>query len=70
MKKFLEDLNDNFPVATVSYVAGVALVCIGYFNGELAIEGALAYLGGGGAAVGWVRNKAGKGLHRHKNPNS
>lgn len=64
MKKTLHNLNEGFPVATVSYLAGVVLVGIAYVKGDVPVEAALVYLGGGGTAVGWVRNKAGKGLNR------
>jgi hypothetical protein len=60
MKKFL----DEFSLATLSFLGGVVLIIIGYIKGDLDIEVALAYLGGGGAAVGYVRNQAGKGVKR------
>lgn len=53
------------PVATPAFLVGAGLAVIAYFSGDLPIEGALAYLGAGGPAIGFIRNQAGKGVRRH-----
>lgn len=73
LKKKLRIANEEFPLASFVFVAGAILAIIAYIKGDLTVEAAyqsILYLGGGSAAVGFVRNQAGKGLHRHKNLNN
>lgn len=71
--KTLQKLNENLPVASITFIVGCILAIIAYIKGDLTVEAAyqsILFLGGGSAAVGFVRNQAGKGLGRRKNPNS
>jgi len=55
---------DKLPVATVTFLAGIVLIIVGYVSNDVEFERAfelVAYLGGGSAAIGYVRNQAGKG---------
>lgn len=63
MKKFL----DEFSLATVQTIVGWILIIIAYANGSVDILEAFAALGinqVSAAAVGEVRNRAGKGVVR------
>ena len=56
---------DNLPVATLTFLAGVVLIILGYVDDKIGFEDAfqsLLYLGGGTAGIGYVRNAAGKGV--------
>jgi hypothetical protein len=56
---------DKLPVATLTFLAGVVLIVLGYIDDKVSFEEAfesLLFLGGGSAGIGYVRNQAGKGL--------
>jgi hypothetical protein len=60
-------LLDELPVATLTFLAGVVLIVIGYVDDRLTMEKAfesLVFLGGGSAGIGYVRNQAGKGIRK------
>lgn len=61
----MQQLLDTLPVATLTFLAGVALVVIAYCGGDVSFDDAfrdVLFLGGGAGAVGYVRNGAGKGI--------
>lgn len=67
MKKFL----DEFGLATLQTILGWVIITIAYVNGDLDVLQAFGAITGNGiaaAAVGEVRNRAGKGVvrQRHK----
>lgn len=56
---------DNLPVASLTFIASVVLIVIGYISNDLSIKDAfeaLALAGGGSFGIGYVRNQAGKGV--------
>ena len=56
---------DKLPVATLTFLAGVVLIVLGYIDDKVTFEDAfqsLLFLGGGSAGIGYVRNQAGKGV--------
>lgn len=56
---------DKLPVATITFLVGLALVIVAYLTGDISFNDAyqnVLYLGGGSAAIGYVRNQAGKGV--------
>jgi hypothetical protein len=58
---------DDLPVATLTFLAGIVLITIGYIDDRLTLEKAfesLVFLGGGSAGIGYVRNQAGKGVRK------
>lgn len=58
---------DDFPVATVGFIAGVIVTVIAYINGDLTVFEALAafgFSGVGAGAIGHARNGAGRGVKR------
>lgn len=60
-------LIDKLPVATLSHYVGIALAVVGVINKDLTWLQALLGAGGfslGSAAIGHVRNGAGRGLKR------
>lgn len=61
----MSSILDNLPVATITFLAGLILVIVAYVSGDISFNDAyqnVLYLGGGSAAIGYVRNQAGKGL--------
>lgn len=55
---------DNIPLASVVFVAGLLGGLIALVTGEItfaAFREWFLYLGGGSAAIGYVRNQAGRG---------
>lgn len=61
----MSSILDNLPVATITFLAGLALVIVAYASGDISFNDAyqnVLYLGGGSAAIGYVRNQAGKGI--------
>lgn len=60
-----QDLLDNLPLGTITFVVGLVLIIVGYANGDVQFSDAfkdVLFLGGGSGAIGYVRNGAGKGL--------
>jgi hypothetical protein len=58
---------DELPVATLTFLVGIALVVVAYIGDDVGFEDAykaVLYLGGGSGAIGYVRNQAGKGLKK------
>lgn len=58
---------DDLPVATITFLAGLVLIIVGYVSNDISFENAFeatAFLGGGSFGIGYVRNQAGKGV-RH-----
>ena len=58
---------DDLPLATLTFLVGVALLVIGYIADDISFKDAyeaLLWLGGGAGALGYVRNQAGKGVRR------
>ena len=56
---------DKLPFATIAALAGIAVTVVAYLSHDISFDKALLYLGAyqvGVAAVGEVRNRAGKGL--------
>lgn len=56
---------NELPVATITFLVGLALVVAAYVSNDISFNDAyqnVLYLGGGSAAIGYVRNQAGKGL--------
>lgn len=56
---------NELPVATITFLVGLALVVAAYVGNDISFNDAyqnVLYLGGGSAAIGYVRNQAGKGL--------
>lgn len=62
---------DDLPVASLTFIAGVVLIIVGYVAGDISFKDAyelLLPLGAGSFGIGFVRNQAGKGT-RDKKPN-
>lgn len=60
----MKNLDQTFPVATVTFLVSIVLIVIGYLNGDLAIKAAfeaLGWAGGGSGVVGIARSMVGKG---------
>lgn len=56
---------DKLPVATLTFLTGLALIVLGYFSNDIGFKEAfeaVLFLGGGSAGIGYVRNQAGKGM--------
>jgi hypothetical protein len=63
----MQDILDNLPVATLTFLVGVAILVIGYIGDDIAFDEVwekLLFLGGGSAGIGYVRNQAGKGVKK------
>lgn len=61
----MDSILDNLPVATLTFLAGLVLIIVGYVSGDVSFDDAfksLGFLGGGSGAIGYVRNQAGKGV--------
>lgn len=61
---------DKIPLATLTFLAGVALLLIAYLNDSVSFDEAwkdLLYLGAACGAIGYVRNGAGKGMRGDTN---
>jgi hypothetical protein len=58
---------DDVPMATLVFIVGSILIVIGYIDNTVSFDEAfksLLFLGGGSGALGYVRNQAGKGIHK------
>ena len=58
-------LLDDLPVASITFIAAVVCVIVGYVSNDLSLEEAfeaIALAGGGSFGIGYVRNQAGKGV--------
>ncbi len=58
---------DELPVATVTFLASIALIAVGYISNDIGFKEAweaLALAGGASFGIGYVRNGAGKGIRR------
>jgi hypothetical protein len=58
---------DDLPVASITFLASVILIIIGYVGDDVSFEDAfkcLAFAGGGSGAIGYVRNQAGRGVRK------
>lgn len=56
---------DKLPVATLTFLAGLVLIVVGYISNDVNFAKAfelVLFLGGGSAGIGYVRNGAGKGM--------
>lgn len=56
---------DSFPLTTVVFIVGIVLTVIAYLSNEityLEATAAIGFTGVGTAAVGEVRNRAGRGV--------
>ncbi len=56
---------DDLPIATITFLASVVLIAVGYFSNDISFEDAweaLALAGGASLGIGYVRNGAGKGV--------
>ena len=63
----MDKVLDNLPVATITFLASIVLIIIGYINDDVGFKDAfesLLFAGGGSGAVGYVRNQAGKGVRK------
>lgn len=58
---------DHLPVATLSFLAGVAVIVIAYCSNDLSVNEALkdlGFVGVGSGLIGHARNGAGRGVKR------
>jgi hypothetical protein len=58
---------DDLPVASITFIASIVLIVVGYIGDDVSFEQAfecLALAGGGSGAIGFVRNQAGRGVRR------
>ncbi len=58
---------DDIPVASITFLAAVVCVVIGYISNDLSLEEAfeaIALAGGGSFGIGYVRNQANRGVRR------
>jgi hypothetical protein len=56
---------DHLPVATLTFLAGLVLIVLGYISNDVTFNDAfkdVLFLGGGSGGIGYVRNQAGKGV--------
>jgi hypothetical protein len=56
---------DKLPLATITFLAGTAIIVIAYISNDLSVKGALealGYVGVGTGVLGVARNGAGRGL--------
>jgi hypothetical protein len=63
----MQSILDDLPVATLTFLAGVVLIIIGYIDDKITMEQAfesLVFLGGASGGIGYVRNQAGKGVRK------
>ncbi len=67
LNALLDTLIGDLPVASVTFVAGAAMLVIAYANGTVPFDEAwkdLLFLGGASGGIGYVRNQAGKGVRK------
>jgi hypothetical protein len=58
---------DDLPVASITFLVSLAVIVIYAIAGEISFDQAfeaIALAGGGSAAIGFVRNGAGRGVRR------
>jgi hypothetical protein len=58
---------DDVPVATLTFLASIVLIVIGYIGDDISLKdafAALGFAGGGSGAIGYVRNQAGRGTRK------
>jgi hypothetical protein len=61
------DFLDDLPVATITFIAGLVLIIIGYVSDDISFQTAfesVALVGAGSFGIGHVRNGAGRGVRK------
>ena len=63
----MDKVLDNIPVATLTFLASIVLIIIGYIDNDVDFKDAfesLLFAGGASGGIGYVRNQAGKGVRK------